>query len=521
MASLGCHVVGFAPPHANPWGLSTTLLGVCARAARLTPEPDIKLFEEFTDFVFHLIRRMFPTKISLEKDMSVEWWLSTRPYTQSRKLELLEKWRKCNGILERKHFFNKCFMKDETYATWKHARGIYSRSDEFKCYSGPIASAIEEIVFAHPAFIKHVPVLERPGLLMETLFLPGAKYLTSDYTAFESHFTRMVMHNVEFMLYRYLCEDLPGYSAMLDVIESAITGRNRCEFKHFRMDVDATRMSGEMFTSLGNGFTNYALMAFAAHKHGTTMKGFVEGDDGIFVFDRNVVPESSFFERLGWTIKIEVHSELNKASFCGNIFDVDDLIVVTDPRDVLLNFGWSKTPYVNAKQTRLLELLKSKSLSYAYQYRGCPIIQSLAHYGLRTTRRIDLRRFLAHDRSISMWEKEQLLEAINHSSEIEKIEVPLKTRMLVSELYGITIEDQKKIEEYLDGLDGLQPLSLPLFETLFTREQAQYWCYYVDDGCDTMFSALSRDCTWMDVYGDQIRFTREFFAVGARTENIN
>lgn len=516
MASLGCHVKGFAPLHPNPWGLSTTLLGVAARVAREIPKPQKENLTEFFCFVKEtLIPQMFPHRLPSDFDWSHKSWLRDRPYPAWRKAELARvQEQTCNRFDLKKHTVNKCFMKDETYMARKHSRGIYSKHDAFKNRAGPLASGSESIVFNHPAFIKHVPVLERPGLLYDTLYQPGAKYVVSDYTAYESHFTAEVMHNVEFELYRYLWRDVPGALEELEFCEKVICGRQECYFKNFRFAVNASRMSGEMFTSIGNGFTNYALMAFAAHKLGTTLKGFVEGDDGLFVFGNNIIPDSKFFEDLGFTIKMETHDQLNKASFCGNLFDEEDLIVVTDPIEVLANFGWSKTPYVNSTQTRLKELLKSKSLSFAYQYRGCPIIQSLAHYGLRMTKHIDLRRYIEKDRSLSLWEREQLLEALAHRNEIERVEVPIRTRLLVQELYGVTLDEQRQIEEYLDGLETLQPLYLPIFEHLFPQDCAVYYTYYVDEGLGTFCGNLKRDDSWIDVYKRHLIVTPGFSKLG-------
>jgi hypothetical protein len=520
MTSLGCHLVGFAPPHANPWGLTTTLLGVAARVAREIPDPDKIYREKFFRFVGdELIPSMF-VPLDMHHDISHNTWIHSRPYPKWRKDQLIQIFEKNENKTASKKIINKCFMKDETYQQFKHSRGIYSKEDWFKNIAGPLASACESVVFDHPVFIKHVPVLLRPGLLFKTLFCPGAKYVTSDYTAYESHFTEDVMRNVEFKLYRYLLQNVPGALNTLDFVEDAIVGRQECYFKNFKFSVNASRMSGEMFTSIGNGFTNYALMAFAAKEHGTQLKGFVEGDDGIFTFENNIVPESDYFERLGFTIKMETHAELNKASFCGNLFDVDDLIVVTDPREVLLNFGWSKTPHVSYGKIKLQELLKSKSMSFAYQYRGCPIIQSLAHYGLRLTKRIDLRRYLEKDRSISLWEREQILEALENQKEIYKVEPPIKTRILIEELYGLTIEEQHKIEEYFDNLETLQPIKLSIFDQLFHADCSIYYNYYVDEGAGARCGNLGRDATWFDYYRDHIKFHDAFSNLGYTLNNL-
>lgn len=81
-------------------------------------------------------------------------------------------------------------------------------------------------------------------------------------------------------------------------------------------------MSGDMCTSLGNGFSNKMKAEFLAYKAGGTIDGFVEGDDGLFV--TNFELRSSDYEKLGFTIKIEEIADPCEASFCGMIFGEDE-----------------------------------------------------------------------------------------------------------------------------------------------------------------------------------------------------
>lgn len=483
-SSLGCHVWGAAPLKPNIWGLSTAVFGVAARMARRLPIAQENLLQELKLFVAQKLKIWqesgLLSKLPSDADVSFETWLTrfTPTYTNSRREELRAKFKKLKKIIKR-HRQCKGFLKEEFYFVlndvYKQARGIFSREDELKCFFGPWFKQIELEVFKMPMFIKHTPVHLRPRAI-SSLIRPGAKYLVSDYTAFESHFTREVMEAVEFQLYDFMVSDVPGGKEFMEEVRRTIGGQNTIKFKHFTAHVNARRMSGEMCTSLGNGFTNWMLMEFAAFKHNTVVSGFVEGDDGIFVFRDNVIPNQSFFETLGWSVKLEVVNSVEEAGFCGCIFAPEDELVVTDPREVLLNFGWGSSTYINAKKIRKLELLRAKSYSFAYQYRGCPIIQELAHYGLRVSKHIDLRRYLAHDRNISAWEKEQLIFALDQV--ITPIEIPKATRQLVQSKYGITIEMQLEIESYLRGLTDLVPLCHPSIQTLMPSVNKSHWVHY-------------------------------------------
>jgi hypothetical protein len=88
------------------------------------------------------------------------------------------------------------FVKDEGYDSFKHARGINSRTDEFKVRVGPIFKLIEKEVFKLPCFIKKVPLDRRAEYILDMMGETGP-FLVSDYTAFESLFTRDIMSRVE------------------------------------------------------------------------------------------------------------------------------------------------------------------------------------------------------------------------------------------------------------------------------------------------------------------------------------
>lgn len=504
------HIKGATPWTPNLRNVPGSMLGFGKRVARAIPIPDQDLQNEFFEYVKTVLIPMFPI-LPEDTDISPETWLTpenTPTYTETRRQEFRDIYEQ-QGLrrLTKKDIKCKSFIKEETYPEPKHFRTINSRSDQAKLTFGPLLKPVEKEVFKMPQFIKYIPVPLRPDYITSLLYRPGAKYLVSDYTAYESHFTARVIENVEFALYEYMLQKVTGAKPLLAELRKALCGTNYCQFKHFTGVVSATRMSGEMCTSLGNGFTNWALMSFAAEYHHTKVSGVVEGDDGLFTFENNVIPEESFFAKLGFTVKLETVPSLAEAGFCGMYFDPNDKIVVADPVDPLANFGWFPTKYIKAKHTRYLELLRAKSYSLAYQYAGCPILQSLGQYGLRMTRHIDLRRYLNRDRNISGWEKEQLLEAL--SAKIVAREVPINTRLLVQQQFGITVHQQLEIEEYLDRLTKLQPLDLPQLYTIMPDTYKVCWSHYVVyNEAECLELGLRKYKYELDTYSDIIDFTR-------------
>ncbi len=366
-------------------------------------------------------------------------------------------------------------MKDETYPTYKHARGINSRSDEFKCAVGPIFRLIEKAVFKHEAFIKKIPVKDRPQYIIDMIQRQGAVYVATDYTAFESLFVAELMESCEFELYDYMTSKLPQHDWFMQLCHKVLAGENICEFKDFVISLEAVRMSGEMCTSLGNGFSNLMFMLFMCQECGCDdPMGVVEGDDGLFSM-KGVPPTKEHFSKLGLNIKLEVHHSLETASFCGLIFDAEDKLNITDPREVLATFGWTTANYARARPSVHRTLLRCKAISLAYQYPGCPILNALAEKTLELTRSHDVRHMVQQWKNT--YERDQLLDALKAKLILQP--PPMRTRLLVEQMYDIPVDHQVKIELWIRGLTCIQPLNHPLI----LMHMSPVWVDYYDRYC--------------------------------------
>lgn len=366
-------------------------------------------------------------------------------------------------------------MKDEFYTAFKYPRTINSRSDIAKVLVGPIFWRISDAVMHHKIngytpFIKYVSISERPEYIWKHLRPNARKLFAGDYTAFEALFQRAQMQ-IEIDLYKYMTGNLPEDIRNLfwGYLDDVLAGTNSCYFRHFKTKVDATRMSGEMCTSLGNGWFNLMVLRFLLESLGhTDVQIFVEGDDSIAAYTPTGVPiEDKHFRQLGLEMKISEPDSINTASFCGIVFHPEDMINVTDPREVLASFGWVSSRYASSDDKKLMALMRAKSLSYLYQYPGCPIIQELALYGLRVTAGFDLRWVLRHA-YMSQWERQQVENAAKYfGSGYTKVQstirdVPTATRILVEELFGVTSQQQEQIEDYLRSLSGMKPLKIDI-----------------------------------------------------------
>lgn len=478
--SLGCNVAGVALPHANPSDPPTIAVGVAKRFLRTPPEPnrsnkpgEISL-PNFIKFVKKFVQQFEP--LVSGSDTSVETWLLNTNYPDWRKKQLMNTWNQRRRRLEPRDLRVKSFMKDETYPEYKHARGINSRTDAFKCAFGPIIKLIEDVVYKHPAFIKKIPVADRPAYIEKKIGREGAKYFWGDFTAFESHFTPEILRSVEFILYRHMVKYLPDRRDFLKLLD-VVAGTNFCVYKWFTVRCEGRRMSGEMNTSLGNGFVNLCLLSYLFSVYGEEAQIVVEGDDSNSSFFNNC-PTVEDFAKLGFTVKCGVVERLEEMSFCGLIYTKEDKINICDPLKALGTFGWAKMNYFRVKKNRLLDLLRMKGLSYAHQYPGCPIVQELAHYALRCTRGRDIRKFVERGTLMSFWEREQFLRDVPDLNAPPKRAVPMPTRLLCERMFGISIQLQIAIEDYLSSLNAPTELGGPISLLNFPVCWKDYYTYY-------------------------------------------
>lgn len=211
MTSLGCEVLGAALPHPDPSDPQTMEAGVRKRFAMKPPVADQEFRKRFRSFVRRWVRQNLP-RLEPDCDQSFESWLLRTNYPDWRKDELRKVYGEMEGSIHQKDYkVVKMFMKDECYGEYKHARAINGRCDEAKCIIGPVVKLMEDVVYKHPAFIKHVPVAERPAYI-DNLYRPGDKVVVTDYSSFEALFTAELMESCEQELFGWMVSALPNLS---------------------------------------------------------------------------------------------------------------------------------------------------------------------------------------------------------------------------------------------------------------------------------------------------------------------
>ena len=335
-------------PHSDDYSL---FLGLTKRIGSDPGHLDMREMRNFRRFVGRFLRRHFKP-LDPDTDFSFETWIKGTKYPLWRKEQLATTYSEWNGILLPRHKYCKCFIKDEPYPAFKHPRQIFSRSDTFKCLFGPIVAQVENVIFKHPSFIKKVPNPERPQHMMDTFENFPGEFYSTDYTSYEASFRPELMRACEYQMFKYILQSCPIAKAQMKKCKRVILGMNTCTFKKWKVNIRAKRMSGEMDTSLSNGFTNLCIINYVFDRLNMNLPCFIEGDDSIFRTTlRN--PDIGIFDRLGIDVKIQREPHVSHASFCGMIFDEDARDPLTNPINSMGRISYAGRSYLNARPKRL------------------------------------------------------------------------------------------------------------------------------------------------------------------------
>lgn len=488
--SLGCIVDGALPPKADIKHQLGAVASVRKRYGIRMPKPDQFKMRRFRRFVDRWLKKNMKP-FSENHIFNVDKWLEGTNYSLARKEELKKIWTDSIMLITNKTVRAKAFLKDENYPEYKYPRSINSRSDAFKTFYGPIVKDIEHVLYCNKAFIKHVPVMDRPAYIRARLYRPGGLYMQTDFTAYESSFTQSVMDVTDMRLLNHMCKHLKDAIELMAYTLKAKASLNEIEYKRFLVRILAVRLSGEMDTSCCNGFANLMVNKFIVSELGGKIKMIVEGDDGLAIVT-NCSPTASMYADLGFNIKLVMYENLYEASFCGIVFDPDCDVNIADPLKNIAKFGWTTHEYARANRVTKLKLLKAKSESLIWQYPGCPVLQELGLYGLRVTKHINLGKWTPIE---SWWEREMRILNVKDGP-LPIRPVVMSTRLLMEKVFNLRVEEQLKIEDMLRTKMDFAPFNIQL--DLFPPVWVDYFTRYASE---QQTDLLHPTMHWPERYG--------------------
>lgn len=398
--------------------------------------PEVR--EQFYRFVSqHIHDFISPLPPGLEFQDLLENWLSNSHYTLAYKDTLRKSAQQVltNQVKDYNIYLLKSFIKSEFYAEVKEPRIIMSRSNYFKAVAGPYFYAVENLVYDRH-YIKHLTPAQL-ALRLEEFKKDTSVYYQTDYSSFEGSFTNDIQQNVECALWKKL---FVNYPYILKFVLKAYN-TNVVRYKRAKAKFEGSRMSGDVWTTMANSFTNNMLIRFTMLMSHTSGDFLVEGDDSLI--KSHAALNWQIPTDLGFKLKCESHTNPNKVFFC-SLRSSGDVLIPDIPR-TLANYGLScEYRYVKAYQrnTRnsrkmIRSLMKSKAQSLLAQAAGVPILQELALQQLRvySDAHVQLKYF-------DWWERTFL--DLTHP---QARPITLRTRKYVEKVFKISVHDQIALEK--------------------------------------------------------------------------
>lgn len=441
-----------------------------------------KLMWEFQHFVYIYVKTHYePLEyFPINLETANEFWLNPcKHYTVKRKNVLRsyisEYLEKGLGQFKEDHKnFYACmsFIKREFYSEVKTARIINSRSDEFKALCGAHIKLIENAITHNEHFVKTTTLATRAKRMKE--IIDKYQYVVeTDYSSFEGTQSCEFHQACEAVLFKHmLANNIEVWSIIRpifrrDHLEKCISmPSQRREFMTF----EGSRMSGDLWTSLGNGFSNMMVFLFTLHRMSRLgmlnvtqdrpidADWLCEGDDGYFAAN---VDFSAMFEQtatdLGLKMKMDHGQDINDVSFCSTCVGPGGLPVPNFWR-LLEKFGWVFedeiiTHYTDKPTKAEMNLLWSKTLSLNASSQGIPILQPLS---VRLAKIIKNHRVCK--KWFSYWEIEQfgVLEWT-----IQEIPITMEMRHFFAQRFGVSVEKQFEVEKLISKMTNVRTV-LPL-----------------------------------------------------------
>jgi len=447
---------------------------ICAYAKRLSPAmPKILNADDYKpikDFVNEwLIKNLepLPTIEDTEK-LHIDCINNSKHYSVNRRLQLIKAYKSLFYVPIGEHdYLCKGFLKREFYEELKLARYICSRSDRFKVLVAPYIKLIEDRLYQLPYFIKGMNLMKM-NEKYRTL-LNHKYYIQTDYSSFESSFVPLYTDVMECQLFRYM---LQNNKEILGVIMGAYFQPtpngfkpriNEIRGKRYKAFVQGSRMSGEMWTSLGNGFSNLLNMLYLMKIKNVNGTGFVEGDDAVWALDNNTITNQDF-ENLGFNIKMGVSTDITDTSFCSCYYNPKTDNILISP-ETILRMSWTcDKKYFNH---RTQALLKWKAQSAYITGKHTPI---LSKYALKMMQLNNTKEELYNHNNWYEYQWTQLIENEN----FKPVAILDEDRIFYEQKFNITINQQLAIEKQIE----LGNLDSPLLLKIFPEVENQLNLHY-------------------------------------------
>lgn len=398
--------------------------------------------DDFIKFARHYIKHHIqPLPEGLDEDVLLEDWLHQSKYDADRKAKFreLNKQMRRHEIPRRQYLQLTSFIKSEFYTEPKEARIINSRSDAFKSRIGPFIHAAERIVY-DDHFIKHC----KPSEVVEKMRAKSAGFevfYETDYSSFEGSFSPTYLKKVEFYLLSRL---FYNYPEIVSLCALATNTNNKLIYrKRYTAEFPGSRMSGEMWTSMCNGYMNKLLVEFVAKRSDAFVDYLVEGDDGFICSNKPL--NWNLTADAGFKLKCELVTDPMDVQFC-SLRVCEDKLIPNIPR-TLCHYGFiidtqlSRGLSVKSKrsQKKLAEIQYAKACSLLATSAGVPILQAVALQQMKVLAGTHL-----NPKYFDWWESE-----FYDLTSPQPASITMGVRRYVEREFGLLVHDQIEIERQI------------------------------------------------------------------------
>lgn len=498
--------------------VSSMLAAHFKRACVVLPHADDQIWVRFRRFVKSQIRQRvcpLPFDIPLEYNAdlvpsktTLEYWLDHANMPLKKKDQYRAIWSELSSgkytkdVRSLRFWRTKTFGKDEFYDTYKYPRNIQPRDMAANLVLGPIMSAIESSLFhgdphrehpdyrkpnpRNPEFVKCLPMADRPRYLEDKLS-GCTTYYGTDASAFECQMRKDVQLDCELpMIAAHLAYHLSARDTVEWLYKNIFALDHHGQYgivDGFKLPLLDMRCSGDMQTSLGNGWNNLMFLEFCfanvAKCARDQLRLVVEGDDGLVGVNKVLSHDDlkTAFESLGLSYKFDTYRSVGEAKFCKMVF-ASNCSLLRDFRSVICRTGWIPRRYMRSSNNVILGLLHLRALSMLHSHQHCPVLTKWAMRLCHLTQAAKTTAFkiLRHERNTYL--RDQYYRDLSRSLDADVGEIDLETRMMYAREFSISVLDQLYLERKFDTME-LEPFDDPIFTMYLPIEWIQNADQYV------------------------------------------
>lgn len=450
--------------------------GIIHRGAGKTPEVDADLLNDKAAYALEMIEALVPAAAE-DEIMTTEEALDTTSYSQARKQEIKDMEDEAHEFDETAVNVTAPFGKDEPYSEpGKHERTIQGAHALLwtKGLFGSLSRHVKtmEHVF-YDCFPSNIKMMNPVDQLLRLLGLgPGTKTV-NDFSSYEASFSRLVQESAQFVAYDYFFKNTSYSERVPDFARRVLGGSTTMKNKHGTAKIRNLKCSGAPDTSFSNWFDNVCTIChifwvkFGVHWTDCLEWIICEGDDNI-TDDHGFELTNKDFEPYGLTAKIENNLDLGEAGFCQRFVNIETGNLTMDPIRYLGRVQYIPIEYIGSKKNKKLMMLKAKAMSTLAFCPNGPVVSEHAWRILELTKSLGVSK-------VALKKMAKYGQNVEDFTNFKKPQITESDRQMVAQVFGFSIEQQKRVSETLEAWKG-GPLHLP--PTWFPDTWVQYYDEY-------------------------------------------